>query len=78
MTGFVGFTGADRFFLGYIFLGISKLIVTVVGISLIAILSEPTVLVGYLVFSAAIMWWLVDLVMIVTGRIADSTGTPLI
>ena len=78
MAGFIGFTGADRFFLGYILLGVIKLAVTVVGITLMIILSEPTVLVAYLVLAAAMMWWLVDLTMIVTGRIPDSTGTALL
>lgn len=78
MTGFIGFTGADRFFLGYILLGVIKLAVTVASITLMIVLSEPTVLIAYLVLAAAVMWWLVDLTMIVTGRIPDSSGTPLL
>ena len=35
-------------------------------------------LIAYLVLTAAMMWWIVDLVMIVTGRVPDSTGTPLL
>ena len=79
MTGFIGFTGADRFFLGYILLGVIKLVLFILGIALsVMFAGQPTVLIAYLVLTAAGMWWLVDLIMIVTGRVPDSTGTPLL
>ena len=79
MAGFIGFTGADRFFLGYILLGAIKLALFIIGITLYLMLAgQPTMLIAYLVLTAAVMWWIVDLVMIVTGRVPDSTGTPLL
>ena len=79
MTGFIGFTGADRFFLGYILLGVIKLVLFILGIALnVMFAGQPTVLIAYLLLTAAAMWWLVDLIMIVTGRVPDSTGTPLL
>ena len=79
MAGFIGLTGADRFFLGYILLGAIKLALFIIGITLNLMLAgQPTMLIAYLVLTAAVMWWIVDLVMIVTGRVPDSTGTPLL
>jgi TM2 domain-containing membrane protein YozV len=52
----VGTFGADRFYLGYIGLGILKL-VTCGGLGI---------------------WWLVDLILIATGSMKDSTGQPLV
>ena len=52
---FVGTLGIDRFYLGYIGLGLLKL-VTCGGCGI---------------------WWLIDLILIVTDKLPDSQGRPL-
>ena len=53
---FVGGLGIDRFYLGYIGLGILKLIT----------------------FGGCGIWWLIDLIIIVTGGMKDANGLPLV
>jgi len=53
---FVGGLGIDRFYLGYIGLGILKLL-TAGGCGI---------------------WWLIDLIIIVTGGMKDANGLPLV
>jgi TM2 domain-containing membrane protein YozV len=53
---FLGSLGVDRFYLGYIGLGILKLI-TCGGVG---------------------VWWLIDLILIATGKMTDKNGQPLV
>jgi len=53
---FVGSLGVDRFYLGYIGLGVVKLI-TCGGVGI---------------------WWLIDLILIATGKMTDKEGRPLV
>jgi TM2 domain-containing membrane protein YozV len=52
---FVGSLGVDRFYLGYVGLGIVKL----------------------LTLGGCYIWWLIDLIMIATGKMTDAEGRPL-
>lgn len=52
---FLGGLGIDRFYLGYIGLGILKLI-TGGGLGI---------------------WWLIDIILIATGKLGDKQGRPL-
>jgi TM2 domain-containing membrane protein YozV len=52
---FVGGLGVDRFYLGYIGLGVLKLIT----------------------FGGCGIWWLIDLILIATGKMTDANGQPL-
>lgn len=53
---FLGGLGVDRFYLGYIGLGILKL----------------------LTCGGLWIWWLIDLIMIATGKMKDSNGRDLV
>jgi len=53
---FLGNFGVDRFYLGYVGLGILKL-VTCGGVWI---------------------WWLIDLIMIATGKMKDANGNELV
>jgi RNA polymerase subunit RPABC4/transcription elongation factor Spt4 len=53
---FVGEFGVDRFYTGYIGLGILKL----------------------LTFGGCGIWWLIDVILIATGKYKDSDGRPLV
>ena len=52
---FLGSLGIDRFYLGYIGLGILKLL-TCGGLGI---------------------WWLIDLILLATGKMTDKNGQPL-
>jgi RNA polymerase subunit RPABC4/transcription elongation factor Spt4 len=56
LSVFVGSFGIDRFYTGYIGLGILKL----------------------LTGGACGIWWLVDIILIATGKYKDSEGRPLV
>ncbi|HNX25486.1 MAG TPA: TM2 domain-containing protein [Spirochaetota bacterium] len=53
---FFGQIGVDRFYLGYVGLGLLKLFT----------------------FGGCGIWWLVDIILIATRKLADSDGIPLI
>jgi TM2 domain-containing membrane protein YozV len=53
---FLGSLGIDRFYLGYIGLGIFKLL-TCGGLG---------------------VWWLIDLILLATGKMTDKNGQPLV
>ena len=55
LSFFVGWFGIDRFYLGYVGLGVLKLIS----------------------FGGFGIWYIIDLILLVTGRMTDSKGLPL-
>lgn len=55
LSFFLGELGVDRFYMGYVGLGILKL-VTIGGFGI---------------------WWLIDLIMIITGKMKCKDGTEL-
>lgn len=57
---FLGYLGVDRFYLGYIGLGILKLFISLVTL-------------GF----AAWIWWIIDIILIATGRLKDAEGREL-
>src|SRR5690349_7971161 len=60
---FLGHFGAHRFYLGYTSTAVTMLLLEVVGFATICIL------VGYFFLLAVAVWWIIDLVMMLTGQL---------
>ena len=71
LLGLVGVLGIGRIYLGYTNLGITQLIVGLVGGFVIGML---TCGVG---FAIPVIWGVVDAVLILTGQVRDPQGRPL-
>ena len=71
LLGLIGVLGIGRIYLGYTTLGISQLVVGLVGGFVIGILTCG------LGFAIPVVWGLIDAVMILSGQVRDPQGRPL-
>jgi len=91
LSFFFGPWGGDRLYLGYIGLGVFKIIVTLfvctlpfIPVLIVHLLDKDSEFAGYMtavsfcmtVF-AVLIWWLVDWILIVSGNMLDSNGFEL-
>jgi len=69
---FVGHFGAHRFYLGHINTAVVMLVLEFVGLATLCIL------VGWLFIAAVAVWWIIDLVQILTGNLRPTDGGRLV
>jgi TM2 domain-containing membrane protein YozV len=72
LSFFFGWLGADRFYAGQIGMGVFKLI----GCSGLYIISFVLmfVFVGFLIIWIPTIWWLIDFIIVLCGKMKDSNG----
>ncbi len=68
---FVGHVGAHRFYMGHTSTGITILVLQLVGWLTVCIF------VGFIPLAIVAVWWIVDLVLILTNGLRMADGTPL-
>lgn len=69
---FVGHFGAHRFYLGYTSTAVVMLVLELVGIL------TACILVGWFFIAAVAIWWIIDLVQILTGNLRPIDGSRLV
>ena len=69
---FLGHFGAHRFYLGYNGAGAGMLTLTIVGVL------TACILIGYFLLLAVFIWWIVDLIQILTGSLRPVDGGRLV
>jgi TM2 domain-containing membrane protein YozV len=69
---FLGHFGAHRFYLGHTSTAVTMLILEFVGLATICLI------VGYFVLLGIAVWWIVDLVMMLTGQLRPVDGSRLV
>lgn len=69
---FIGHFGAHRFYLGHINTAVVMLVLELIGFATMCFL------VGYIFIIAVAIWWLIDLIMILTGQLTPTDGSRII
>ncbi|HVT13545.1 MAG TPA: NINE protein [Fimbriimonadaceae bacterium] len=69
---FLGHFGAHRFYLGHTNSAVGMLVLELVGLCTLCIL------VGYLVLLAVAIWWIIDLIQMLTGNLRPIDGSRLV
>jgi TM2 domain-containing membrane protein YozV len=69
---FLGGFGAHRFYLGHTNSAVLMLVLQLVGIA------TACILVGYIFIVAVWIWWIVDLIQMLTGNLRPTDGSRLV
>ncbi|HTQ12091.1 MAG TPA: TM2 domain-containing protein [Fimbriimonadaceae bacterium] len=69
---FLGHFGAHRFYLGHI-----NTAVMMLGLEILGIVTA-CILIGYLFLFAVFVWWVIDLVQMLTGNLRPTDGSRII